>query len=653
MRILHIITGLNNGGAEAVLYRLTSDVRHQHQVISLMHPGTYGPLLEARGITVYSLGLSRGQISLGALMRLWRLIRRIRPDLIQTWMYHSDLLGSIVGYLAGVQSIVWGIRNSRLDAKSSSATRAVVKLLAKLSGISPRLIVSCSEDALQVHTALGYRREKIVVIPNGYDVSQLAPDPAARARVRAEIGISDDTFVIGMVGRWDLQKDHETLCLALERLSASPGRWRCVLVGPSMTAMNAQLAALLYRTHVGDRVVLLGPRNDIPAIMNALDVHVLSSAYGEAFPNVVAEAMACGTPCVITDVGDARLIIADTGWVAPIRDHAKLAEGLEEAMTAARSPADWSRRREACRERIVREFPLQLMMDRFHDVWTRTATSRASAPRDQFDAVITDFGHEWTRFNQTVLSKEERETIFSMYFSIFPWDLLPKAAIGFDVGCGSGRWAALVAPRVGHLFCVDPSNAIEVASRALRLELNCTFLRAAIEELPFQNDSMDFGYSIGVLHHVRDPREALRAAVGKLKSGAPFLVYVYYALENRPGWFRFLWLLTDRTRRLVSHWPSASKHVFADVVAFLVYLPLARMARMVERLGLQSKHLPLNAYSKRSFYVMRTDALDRFGTKVEKRFTQTEIRAIMQYAGLERIVFSSKQPYWCAVGFKA
>jgi len=653
MRILHVITGLNNGGAEAVLYRLTSDVRHQHQVISLMHPGTYGPLLKARGITVYSLGLPRGQIRLGALMRLWRLIRRIRPDVIQTWMYHSDLLGSIVGYLAGVQSIVWGIRNSRLDAKSPGATRAVVKLLAKLSGISPRSIVSCSEDALQVHIALGYRREKIVVIPNGYDVSALAPDPAARARVRAEIGISDDTFVFGMVGRWDLQKDHETLCLALERLSASPGRWRCVLVGPGMTAMNAELAALLYRMHVGDRVVLLGPRNDIPAIMNALDAHVLSSAFGEAFPNVVAEAMACGTPCVVTDVGDARLIIADTGWFAPVRDPAKLAERLEEAMTAARVPAEWSRRREACRERIVREFPLQLMMDRFHDVWTRTATSGASALRDQFDAVITDFGQEWMRFDQAALTQAEREAIFSMYFSIFPWDALPKGAIGFDVGCGSGRWAALVAPRVGHLYCIDPSNAIEVASRTLQLEPNCTVLRATVEELPFRNGSMDFGYSIGVLHHVRDPREALRAAVVKLKSGAPFLMYVYYALENRPVWFRFMWWLTDGMRRWISRWPSAYKHVFADSVAFLVYLPLARMAWLMERLGLQSKHLPLNAYSERSFYVMRTDALDRFGTKVEKRFTQAEIRAIMQDAGLERIVFRSEQPYWCAVGFKA
>jgi SAM-dependent methyltransferase len=267
---------------------------------------------------------------------------------------------------------------------------------------------------------------------------------------------------------------------------------------------------------------------------------------------------------------------------------------------------------------------------------------------------VTGFGAEWSRFDQSGLSPEELERTFQMYFGIFPWERLGPAAVGFDLGCGSGRWARLVAPRVGRLHCVDPSaSALAVAERNLAGLPNCTFHRAGVDELPFADESMDFAYSLGVLHHVPDTARGIRGCVRKLKPGAPLLLYLYYAFDNRPPWYRWLWRGTDAVRRLVSRLPAGPRFLAADLLAGAVYLPLARAARLAERMGGAFETLPLSFYRNASFYVMRTDALDRFGTRLEQRFTAAEVRAMMAGAGLENITFSASAPYWCAIGWKA
>lgn len=268
-------------------------------------------------------------------------------------------------------------------------------------------------------------------------------------------------------------------------------------------------------------------------------------------------------------------------------------------------------------------------------------------------ATVSGFGAEWSRFDQSGLPPEELERVFQMYFGIFPWERLPPAAVGFDLGCGSGRWAQLVAPRVGHLHCVDPSvEALAVAERKLARLPNCTFHRAAVDQLPFPDRSMDFGYSLGVLHHVPDTTAGIRACARKLKPGAPLLLYLYYAFDNRPPWYRWLWRGSDLCRRLVSRLPDRPRFLAADLFAGAVYLPLARAARLGERLGLPVDSMPLSFYRNASFYSMRTDALDRFGTRLEQRFTAPQIRAMMTAAGLEHITFSDGPPFWCAVGHK-
>jgi SAM-dependent methyltransferase len=264
---------------------------------------------------------------------------------------------------------------------------------------------------------------------------------------------------------------------------------------------------------------------------------------------------------------------------------------------------------------------------------------------------VVDFGAEWSAFDQTKLSAEELNLQFEGYFDIFPWTSLPPGARGFDAGCGSGRWAKLVAPRVGWLHCVDASaEAVGVARRNLAGHANCSVQAATIGALPFEDESMDFGYSVGVLHHLPDPEEGLRRCVAKLKPGAPFLLYLYYALDNRPLWFRALWRAAEAARRSICRWPFRVKFATTSLIATFIYLPLARIALIVERLGFGCEQIPLASYRYRSFYSMRTDALDRFGTRLEHRFRREDIVEMMTRAGLGELLFSERPPYWCAVG---
>ena len=268
------------------------------------------------------------------------------------------------------------------------------------------------------------------------------------------------------------------------------------------------------------------------------------------------------------------------------------------------------------------------------------------------EKTVSGFGDEWERFDQSELPPEEHQRIFDEYFSIFPWHTLPENAEGFDLGCGSGRWAKLAAPRIGKLHCIDPSSALEVAKRNLAENHNCEFHSASVDAIPLNDASMDFGYSLGVLHHVPDTQTAISACVAKLKSGAPFLVYLYYAFDNRPLWFHLLWKTSDLLRQVISHLPHGARYFASQLLAASIYFPLAKTALIFEKIGFTVDNLPLSAYRQCSFYTMRTDALDRFGTRLEQRFTQQQIKNMMEQAGLENIQFSSEVPFWCAVGYR-
>ena len=265
---------------------------------------------------------------------------------------------------------------------------------------------------------------------------------------------------------------------------------------------------------------------------------------------------------------------------------------------------------------------------------------------------VASFGDEWSRFDQRAMSDHEAKKVFSEYFLIFPWNELPDMAEGFDMGCGSGRWSRWVAPKVGHLHCIDPSDAIDVARANLADFDNVTFHRASVDAPCLPSSSQDFGYTLGVLHHVPDTEAAIRSCVDLLKIGAPLLLYLYYAFDNRRWWFRAMWCCSDLGRRLVCKLPPRLKHALTDVIALLVYLPLATVCRLLDRLGCNVADIPLSYYRNHSFYTMRTDARDRFGTPLEQRFTRQQIKKMMEGAGLANVHFSEAAPFWCAVGIK-
>jgi glycosyltransferase involved in cell wall biosynthesis len=373
MNVFHVISGLNNGGAEAVLFRLLSadqNMGNKHHVVSLMDRGFYADRLEQAGVVVSTLNMPRGRVTLGGLLKLYKLVRQVRPNVVQTWMYHANLIGGIIAKLAGVKAITWGIHHANFDrAHNNRVTLLIVKLCAYLSGWIPVKIISCSVKATLLHQSLGYRSEKFITIPNGYSLERLKPDALARSAVREELSISSETFVFGMVARFDPQKDHQNFISALGHIKQSGRQFVCLLVGSGMETDNVHLLAQLDAAQITESVKLLGARNDIPSVMNALDVHVLSSL-GEAFPNVLAEAMACGTPCVTTNVGDAALIVGLHGWIASSQNPSALAACLLQAYALFdKDHQAWQSLQHACRAHILANFELSQMCERYRHAW--------------------------------------------------------------------------------------------------------------------------------------------------------------------------------------------------------------------------------------------------------------------------------------------
>ena len=376
MNILHIITGLNDGGAEAVLYRLcTYDDTYNHKVISLMDEGKYGPLLTDSGTDVHCLNMPAGKVTPSGLYKLLKLIRDLKPDVVQTWMYHADLIGSAAARLAGNKNIVWNIRHTTLEKHHSKrSTILVAKACAKISKKIPLKIICCADKAVEVHKAIGYDDRKMTVIANGYDLSRLCILTDTQSKLKNELG---DIFPsIGMVARYNAQKDHFNLLEAFAIVKKANIPHKLILVGKDINSSNANLVEKIQSLDLDNSVILLDQRTDIPVVMNSLDLHVLSSSFGEAFPNVLAEAMACGTPCVTTDVGDAALIVGDTGWVVPPKNPQELAEAILLALREQQmEPMAWSERKSACRTRVVDNFSIETMISKYHQIWDRVQNS--------------------------------------------------------------------------------------------------------------------------------------------------------------------------------------------------------------------------------------------------------------------------------------
>lgn len=259
---------------------------------------------------------------------------------------------------------------------------------------------------------------------------------------------------------------------------------------------------------------------------------------------------------------------------------------------------------------------------------------------------VEGFGQEWQAFSQEALAPAERDELFAKYFSLLTWSPRPRRVL--DLGCGSGRWDVPVAPRVEELVLADASDAALAVAKRNVGAANVSFVQCTPDTLPFSDGYFDLIFSLGVLHHLPDTAAAISSLQRKLAPGGTLLLYLYYALDNRPQWHRALWELSDLGRRCVSRLPFGVRRAIAEAVALFVYWPLARIAKLFA----VGPSWPLRFYADRSFYVMRTDALDRLGTKVEKRFTREEIEEMLVASGLSDIRFSDSEPFWVCTAKK-
>ncbi len=417
MRLTHIITSLDTGGAEIMLVKLAAQLRgrYEQQVISLLPSGPIAPKLEALGVPVTSLELDARRPNPLAVATLVRCLRQSRAEVVQTWMYHADLLGGAAAWFAG-RHVTWGVRNGTPPARAfgvpviwglhhgtplagpargvpaagaagvgqaydclSPRTALVVRTCARLSPWLPKRIVCCSQSAAERHVALGYDARKLVVIPNGFDVQRFRPDTARRADVRDELGLARNTPLVGLIARFHEQKDLPTFFKAVATLHGQRPDVHFLVAGRGLDDGNQALARMRRDSGVGDVVHLLGERSDVPRLMAGLDLATLTSR-DEAFPNVLGEAMACGVPCVATDVGDCRLILGDTGKVLPTCD----AGGIADAWLQLLSLGDEAKAalNVAARERVTTRFAIDVVADRYAAVYAEVAAAAgASSPR--------------------------------------------------------------------------------------------------------------------------------------------------------------------------------------------------------------------------------------------------------------------------------
>ena len=378
MKVLHVITGLDAGGAETMLLKLLDRIDRRvfdNAVLSLSGLGLLGPRIAALGVKVEALGLSPSLPNPLALFGLARRIRAAQPDIVHCWMYHGNLLGGIAARLAGAPRVLWSIRQTNVDAASiKRRTIAVVKAGAWLSRLVPDGILGNAETSRRAHVALGYDAARFGVIPNGFDLDRFRPDADARAGVRAELGVAPDAPLIGLIARYDVQKDHATFLRAAGLLVRSRPDIRFVLAGGGVEERAPALAALLDETGTRGRARLLGHRDDVPRLTAALDIGT-SSSIGEGFANAVGEAMAAGLPTVVTDVGDSRAIVGATGIVVAPGDPAALAAGWAKLLDL---PADErARLGAAARARVAAEWSLDAVVRRYEDCYRRLA----EAPR--------------------------------------------------------------------------------------------------------------------------------------------------------------------------------------------------------------------------------------------------------------------------------
>ena len=372
MKVTHVIVGLNIGGAELMLRRLcesfNSSSEYEHRVISLTDLGEVGALLRAHGVTVDTLGMCGAWDVFSAFNKLVRLLQSTKPDVVQTWMYHADLLGGLAARWVGVKGLIWGIRTTDVSKGGGKATIVIRRLCAWLSAILPSVIVCAAEASRTTHVAVGYSPKKMIVIPNGFDLERLVASSEEREVIRLAHGIGVNDFVIGSLGRFNEVKDHAGFIKSAGLVAARFPHVKFLMIGRDVDHGNIALMADIAATGYADRFVLLGERKDVAGCYRAMDMFCLHS-FTEGFPNVLGEAMSMALPCVTTDAGDAAFLLGGNGIVVPVHEPQALAEAL--AKVVGKTDAERTAMGRGAYTRIVENFTMKCTETKFKEIYDR------------------------------------------------------------------------------------------------------------------------------------------------------------------------------------------------------------------------------------------------------------------------------------------
>ena len=369
LRIVFLTTGLNGGGAETLLFhllRVMNRERFDPVVISLMDRGRLGDAIAGLGVPLHTIGLRAGRATPAALFQLVRLTRAARPDVIQGWMYHSNLAATLVGFFVRAP-VCWCIHSSFTSREVMKPfTRLIVWISARLSRLAAKIVYVAQTSRAQ-HEQIGFASERGCVIPNGVDLTLFQPSAAARKSVREELGLQPDAPLIGMMGRYDPQKDHANFLRAAALLARKRPDVGFLLAGAGVDHANQALTDLVRTLDLGGCVHLLGERHDMPRLDAALDIATLSSAFGEAHSLAVTEAMACAVPCVVTDVGDSARVVGETGVTVPPCDAESLAAGWERLISAG--PQKRRELGELARQRAEECYSVSNLVRRYEELY--------------------------------------------------------------------------------------------------------------------------------------------------------------------------------------------------------------------------------------------------------------------------------------------
>jgi glycosyltransferase involved in cell wall biosynthesis len=371
LKIAHIITSLNAGGAENALQRMVSlDKKNNHLIISLLGEGLYGKKLSNQGVRIISLNMKKSQFSITSLLKLIAVLKKENPAIIQSWMYHSDLIGGVAAFFSG-KKIIWGIRGPLYKKFTSNRTLFIAKLCAVLSHILPTFIIANSIHARDSHILFGYSKKKMHVIHNGFNTKPVS-------KSRASSRISRDTkhpMIIGTVGRYDPHKDHLNLINALHLFNKKNEDFIAYFIGEGLDESNEHLVNVIKDFGLEKKIKLIGLSNDVQQYYSMMDIFILSSE-AESFPNVIGEAMISGVPCISTDVGDAKAMIGENGWIVPIQNPIQLSNAISKAYNDFQDYENWSERKHNAKEIIKLNFSIDLMLNKFNKLWSQINESR-------------------------------------------------------------------------------------------------------------------------------------------------------------------------------------------------------------------------------------------------------------------------------------